>query len=70
MRSSNRYMTNGESFFKTLYFQFGQHLIRDWKCVDDPNFKNIMEQFRLTFVLVLDFIFPKNYCVCYEKFGS
>ncbi len=64
MRSSNRYMTNGGLFFKTLYFQFGQHLIRDWKYVDDPHFKNTMEQFRITFVLVLEFSFFKNIIVC------
>lgn len=56
-------MNNGGLFFKTLYVQFGQHLIRDWKCVDDPDFKNIMEQFRLTFVLVLEFLFFKNIIV-------
>jgi hypothetical protein len=60
-------MSNGGLFFKTLYFQFGQHLIRDWKCVDDPNLKKSMENFRCTFVLVLEFFFSKTLlCVLWK----
>jgi hypothetical protein len=32
-----------------------------------PIFKNTMEQFRITFVLVLEFLFFKNIIVCVMK---